>query len=94
MYINKDRITFPELLNHYVFLFLENWGDFLENRGEVYVKNVHLIMLNTDQSHSLYDDVPDLQPTLQWQHLKQSQHGTPNVVKVKVVWIGPALKWM
>lgn len=35
------------------------------------------------------NDISDLHPAFEWQHLKQSQHGISYVVKVKITRVGP-----
>lgn len=35
------------------------------------------------------NDISDLHPAFEWQHLKESQHGVSYVVKVKIPRVGP-----
>lgn len=35
------------------------------------------------------NDISDLHPAFEWQHLKQSQHGISYIVKVKITRVGP-----
>lgn len=46
-------------------------------------KNVYYL------SNAVNDDIPDLHPAFEWQHLKQGQHGIAHVVKVKITRVGP-----
>ena len=35
------------------------------------------------------DDISHFYPTLEWKHLKQSQHGISYIIKVKITRVGP-----
>lgn len=43
----------------------------------------------TYRSHSVYDDISHLHPTLQWKHLKESQHGVAHIIEVEVSRVCP-----
>lgn len=47
------------------------------------------IQAETYRIHSVYDHISDLHPSLQRQHLKESQHGIADIVKVEVARVCP-----
>lgn len=61
----------------------------LLDEGEAELVSIEVKDPQTHQTHSIHDDITNLEPTFQRENFEQSQHRTSNVVEIEVVWISP-----